>query len=123
MGMDCRVAFRCGEALSGELDAYAAGHGLDRGAAARELVSKALLAESEGAYASLIASSVRSELAAWLARSGIDAAAMREMREAIGAALWLQAYDAAECGGGTMDEWLARAFDGSADAARGAVGW
>lgn len=121
MGMSHKVTFRCSDSFLLELDKYAASKSVDRGAAIRELLESALLAQSEGAYASLIASSVRSELAAWLARSGIDAAAMREMREAVGAALWLQAYDAAECGGGTMDEWLARAFDGSADAARGSV--
>lgn len=121
MGMGHKVTFRCGDSLISELDKYAAAKGVDRGAAIRRLLESALLAESEGAYAGLIASSVRSELAAWLARSGMDAAAMREMRDAVGAALWLQAYDAAECGGGTMDEWLARAFDGSADAARGLV--
>lgn len=86
MGMGHKVTFRCGDSLISELDKYAAAKGVDRGAAIRGLLEGALLAESEGAYAGLIASSVRSELAAWLARSGMDAAAMREMREAVGAA-------------------------------------
>lgn len=119
MRMDERIAFRCDRELSAKLDEYASAHGLDRGGAARMLLGKALFAENEGTYTSAVAEVVRTELAAWTARAGIDWREMRAMKDAVLASLWLQLFDAAECGGGDMEYWRERAMAGAPRAVSG----
>lgn len=119
MRMDEKVSFRCSADLLAEVDDYAAGEGIDRGEAVRMLLGKALLAENEGVYASVVAQVVRAELAAWTARTGIDWREMRAMKDAVLASLWLQLFDAAECGGGDMEYWRERAMAGAPRAVSG----
>ena len=104
---DVRLTFRCSEGLADSIDEFGRAHGLERSAAIRELISRALIANANGA-ADGFGQMFRRELNNYFSANSRK---FESMRTVMAATFYLQLLDTWETHDDTsMEDWRAHAL-------------